>query len=256
MAIAKDTGGSLRNSGFLASGLRKTTTPLSYPIGNVQNVTAAKSSPAPAPSTGTAPPVVADTYSAYGGDTGGAPAVVPAAPSQEEFLSSDLSFAAQKKALADALAATIADLDAQKQRYNVDYDTSLRKLGFSGNSSILDTAKWDPTDSRWETGDNVPVGGVDWNQTDTNTASGRAFTNALNDYASRGMLQSSAYARALNNLSRSLNEQLSSTATARSNAIADFDRTAATKKQETENSKTAASNEAIARWKAQYGITG
>ena len=232
--------------------------------GNIQNVTA--------PSNifnqpGWLKPA-AGTGNVLGPATPAAPAA-PAAPdtnqyspiapvpdmTQEDFLKTDSAYTTQIGALNTALSAYLQDLAAQKERYNVDYDNALRRLGFSGNSSILDTAKWDASQNRWENPQGEGIG-LNWNEQDPNTASGAGIINQLNDFASRGMLRSSAFARARNNLLRQLNEQLSSTSTARNNAMADFTKQEAAKKQETQTGKTSAANEAIARWKAQYGITG
>lgn len=179
--------------------------------------------------------------------------------SDEEYLKADSVFQAQKNALQAALDAYLADTEAQKQTYNTNYGESLRKLGFTGDQGALDKAKWDATENngqgRWEDTEGNPFAGkIDWNQTDTNTASGRGFENALNDFAARGMLQSSAYQRAYNNLQRQLSEQLSSTAGAKQTAMGEFDRAQAAKKSEKTTSEATASQEALARIKAAYGI--
>lgn len=177
----------------------------------------------------------------------------------EEYLKGDTVFQAQKNALQAALDAYLADTEAQKQTYSTNYGESLRKLGFTGDQGALDKAKWDPTENngqgRWEDPEGNPFAGkIDWNQTDTNTASGRGFENALNDFASRGTLQSSAYQRAYNNLQRQLNEQLASTASSKQTAMGEFDRAQAAKKSEKTTSEATASQEALARIKAAYGI--
>lgn len=177
----------------------------------------------------------------------------------EEYLKGDTVFQAQKNALQAALDAYLADTEAQKQTYSTNYGESLRKLGFTGDQGALDKAKWDPTENngqgRWEDPEGNPFAGkINWNQTDTNTASGRGFENALNDFASRGTLQSSAYQRAYNNLQRQLNEQLASTASSKQTAMGEFDRAQAAKKSEKTTSEATASQEALARIKAAYGI--
>lgn len=173
--------------------------------------------------------------------------------SDEDYLGADAMFQAQKNALQTALDAYLADSAAQRQTYNTNYGESLRKLGFTGDKGLLDKAKWDATDQRFEV-DNAPVQGFGWNETDNLTASGRGFENALNDFASRGMLQSSAYGRARNDLMRNLNEQLASTASAKQTAMGEFDRNEAAKKQEKQMSEAQAAQETLARVKAAYGI--
>lgn len=175
------------------------------------------------------------------------------AMTDEDYLGADAMFQAQKNALQTALDAYLADSAAQRQTYNTNYGESLRKLGFTGDKGALDKAKWDATDQRFEI-DNAPVEGFGWNETDNLTASGRGFENALNDFASRGMLQSSAYGRARNDLMRNLNEQLASTAGAKQTAMGEFDRNEAAKKQEKQMSEAQAAQETLARVKAAYGI--
>lgn len=203
-----------------------------------------------------------------GGGTGGGgggtvfdAAPVDAAPAMtdEEYLKADSIFQAQKNALQAALDAYLADTAAQRTTYNTNYGDSLRKLGFTGDQGALDKAKWDAAENngqgRWEDAEGNPLNAnISWNQTDKNTASGRGFENNLNDFAARGMLQSSAYQRAYNNLQRQLNEQLSSTAGARQTALGEFDRGDAAKKQEKTTAEATASQEALARIKAAYGI--
>lgn len=171
----------------------------------------------------------------------------------DDYLGADAMFQAQKNALQAALDAYLADSAAQRQTYNTNYGESLRKLGFTGDKGLLDKAKWDETDQRYEV-DGAPISSTSWNETDNLTASGRGFENALNDFASRGMLQSSAYARARNDLMRNLNEQLASTAGARQTAMSEFDRNEAAKKQEKQTAESQAAQETLARVKAAYGI--
>lgn len=225
-----------------------------------QDMASAMSAPLPVY---TPPAVDTNVY-----DSGPAGPSVPQTPadafgnpilSDEEYLKNDSMFQAQKNALQAALDAYIADSEAQRQTYGTNYGESLRKLGFTGDQGALDKAKWDPTENngqgRWEDPSGNPFAGkIDWNQTDVNTASGRGFESALNDFAARGMLQSSAYQRAYNNLQRQLNEQLSSTAGAKQTAMGEFDRAQAAKRTEKTTSEAQASQEALARIKAAYGI--
>lgn len=180
------------------------------------------------------------------------PVVETPAMTDEQYLSADTMFQSQKNALQAALAAYIADLDAQRQTFETNYGESLRKLGFTGDRGAIDKAKWDPQDARYEV-DDKPLEGT-WSETDRLTASGRGYENLLNDFAARGTLQSSAYARARNDLMRQLNEQLGSTVGARQTAMGEFTRGRAAKEQETKLAESQAAQEALARIKAAYGI--
>lgn len=237
---------------------------------NTQNVTPKYSGPLIDPNTGASQvdAYVAQQQAAQGGGSGGGggggsyspPAADPVPQmTDEEYLAADSIFQAQKNALQAALDAYLADTAAQRGTYNTNYGESLRKLGFTGDQGALDKAKWDATENngqgRWEDDKGNPLNAnISWNQTDRNTASGRGFENNLNDFASRGMLQSSAYQRAYNNLQRQLNEQLASTAGNRQTALSEFDRGDAAKKAEKTTSEANASQEALARIKAAYGI--
>lgn len=188
-----------------------------------------------------------------GGTGGGTGYVAPAF--DESMVDSDTSFALQKAALDAALQKAISDIGTQRDRYNIDYGNSLRKLGFSGNSGVLDTAKFDPTSGKWSDAAGATIAAPgNWNETDVTTASGRGFHNALNDFAARGMLQSTAYNRARNNLERNLNEQLSSAAQARQQALADWSK-GETEAANTNKAGIAQSRaEAAARIKASLGL--
>lgn len=167
----------------------------------------------------------------------------PVVPTQtpEELANADSVFQAQKAALNSALTAYQADVDAQKSNYDTNYRDALRKLGFTGNVEDIEKGTAKPGEGTW-------------NQTDTTTASGRGFNSALNDFAARGMLQSSAYGRAYNNLIRTLGEQLTSSTTAKTNAFADWERQKTNKATETKNAEASARQEAIARIKTQLGL--
>lgn len=161
--------------------------------------------------------------------------------SDAELVDADTAFQAQKAALASALKAYQADIDAQKSDYDTNYRDALRKLGFKGDVTGIENKT-------------ATAGEGDWNQTDVNTASGRGFESALNDFAARGMLQSSAYGQAYNNLLRNLNEQLSSSTTAKTKAFSDWERQKTNKATETTNAEAQARAESLARIKTQLGL--
>lgn len=152
--------------------------------------------------------------------------------SEQDWLAGDSAYAAQLAALQRALADTTADFTAQKSKYDVDYNDSLRTLGWRQE------AEGNPGS---------------WNLDDLTTASGRAFQNQQNDFASRGVLQSSLYGTANDNLMRSLNDQLTSVNTGRTNFLDDMTRQESTFKNENTLNQQQARAEALARRAA--GIT-
>lgn len=173
--------------------------------GTIKNV-----APQPVPA-----PVAPKASTFIGGGGGGIAAPVAsaalAAPamSEEDYLASgaDSAYTAQMAALQKALENQQADITAQQGKYNVDYGDSLKNLGW-----IQD----DPT--------TPDVNEGAWNFKDTATAAGRGFQNQQNDFAGRGLLQSSLYGEANDNLTRSLNDQLGGINTGKQNFMDDLTR--------------------------------
>ena len=171
----------------------------------------------------------------YGGGGGGgsydsgvaAPAVT--SPSEEDYLAGDSGYTTQLSALQSALQRYIADSDFQRKNYETDYGKSLRDLGYDEGKKA-------------------------WNWTDQLTASGRGYQNQLNDFGARGMLQSSGYADAFNELQRMLGQQYDSLSSAKTTYMTDLDNQLANYKGENTSSQQAARAEALARRAAQYGV--
>lgn len=163
----------------------------------------------------------------YGGGGVAAPAVT--APSEEDYLAGDSGYTTQLSALQGALQRYIADSDFQRKNYETDYGKSLRDLGYDEGKKA-------------------------WNWTDQLTASGRGYQNQLNDFGARGMLQSSGYADAFNELQRMLGQQYDSLSGAKTNYMTDLDNQLANYKGENTSSQQAARAEALARRAAQYGV--
>lgn len=199
-----------------------------------------------APSTPKAP---APKYDVGGGggyttqDVGGGGGGGGGAPSEEDYLKGDSAYQAQLSALQKALADFSADNTAQQGKYQTSYDDSLRGLGWqNGMADDPMTADVDETTQ----------GG--WNFNDQNTAAGRSYQNQLNDFAGRGMLQSSGYGTALDGLTRSLNDQHSSMDTAKQSFFDDLARQLSTETNQNTMSTQQAKADAIARRAAQYGL--
>lgn len=175
----------------------------------------------------------------YGSYLGGSPGAMSAdmggmqpmtsAPSEEDYLAGDGSYQSQFAALKGALERYLADSDLQRTNYNTDYTSSLRDLGYDEGQKT-------------------------WNWNDQLTASGKAYQNQLNDFASRGMLQSQGYADAATDLERMFNQQYQQTATNKTNFMTGLDRETANYKGENTAAQQAARAEAIARRAAQYGL--
>lgn len=189
----------------------------------------------PASTPRSAPPTTGG-YSGGGGYGGGgdySPAPVVAPPSEEDYLAGDSAYQTQLAALKGALERYISDSGLQKANYQTDYRTSLRDLGYNEN----------PTGA-----------GGNWNWEDMTTASGKAYQNQLNDFASRGLLQSQGYADSVNDLQKMLNQQYGQLSTNKNNFMSDLERQIANYTAENTSGSQAARGEAIARRAAQYGL--
>lgn len=178
-------------------------------IQQIKNVGAARM-----PSTVTTPPADNPPPAYDGGyvdpGTAGTPAVVaPSGADLAKLGENDTAYQLRMQNLNDALAAYTADQTAQKTRYNTSYKDSLKSLGwdFAPSMDIADTAEVPTMDKLITLGK--------WNEGDRTTAAGRGISNQLEDFASRGMTDSSFFARAKNDLMKSLNDQLYSTINAR-----------------------------------------
>lgn len=151
------------------------------------------------------------------------------APSEEDYLAGDSGYQTQKSALQGALERFLADAQFQRTNYETDYGKSLRDLGYDEGTKA-------------------------WNWNDELTASGRGYQNQLDDFGSRGMLQSSGYADAFSELQRLLGQQYDALSGAKTTFMTDLDNQTANYKAENTASSQAARAEALARRAAQYGL--
>lgn len=168
-------------------------------------------------------------FSDPGGSFGGGPQVAPAAISEEDYLAGDSGYQTQLSALKSALERYLADSDFQRTTYTTDYGKSLRDLGYDEGTKA-------------------------WNWNDKLTASGRGYQNQLDDFASRGMLQSQGYADAYQELQRMLGQQYDALSGAKTTFMTDLDNQIANYKAENTASQQAARAEALQRRAAQYGL--
>ena len=178
------------------------------------------------------------SYSPGGGglySTGGSyPGADPiSGVSEEDYLAGDATYQATLSALLKQLQNFETDITQQKANRKLDYDRALSDLGWIPGADGADGS---------------------WNYQDQLTAAGRSYQNLLNDYASRGMLNSTGYADAQSNLSRSLIDQFEGLETSNKQFIGDLDRQLAKTKDENTAAQQAARAEAIARRAAQMGF--
>lgn len=150
-------------------------------------------------------------------------------PTKKSYLKTDSIYQTQRAALTAAMQRYLADASYQRTNYDTDYAKANRELGYDPKTKA-------------------------WNLSDLMTASGRSYQGQLDDFAARGMLQSTGYAQEANNLLRTLQQQQSSMADARARFGTDLDRDVANYKAENTASLQAARAEAIARMAAKYSL--
>lgn len=176
-----------------------------------------------------------------------APAAATTGPAFNSWLGQDATYTSQLAALQKALSDYNASENSQQSQYDQNTSQSLKDLGFtlgSGESSA-DLAK----------ANGAVTGLGTWDLNNQDTASGRSYQDQQNDFASRGMLQSTGYAQKLSDLMSSLGEQASNLGTSQQNydngikqAIQSYGTNNAAQQQQ-------AAADALARYAAQYGAT-
>jgi hypothetical protein len=219
-------------------------------IGVVRPANTGSAHPASRPTTINHPPVRQASFAAPApsaqsfadsAPAAAAPAA-PAAPSEADYLAGDSAYQAQLAALTKALSDYQADQTNQRSQYDTQYNQGLASLGYQAPGAGPDGV----------TGTEDDPG--PWNFQDLNSSAGRSYDNQLNDFASRGELQSSGYAQALDNLTRSLDTQKGSMDTARQGFGDNL--TSALAQQQNQNtlSSQQARADAIARRAQQYAL--
>jgi hypothetical protein len=173
----------------------------------------------------------------------GALSALTGGQNDDQWLSGDATYQAQLAALQQALADSQSDFTNQKTKYDTDYNDSLKNLGWV--QPMVD----DPS-----TPDINEAAAGKWNLDDLNTSSGRAYQNQENDFAGRGLLQSTLYANANDNLMRSLNDQLGGVNTGRQNFLSDLATQQTTARNQNNASQQQARADALARMAASLAL--
>lgn len=143
-----------------------------------------------------------------GGGAGGFSAMsapMPAPMSDEEYLPTDSIYVSEAAGINADVQALLDSLKRDRASYDVDFGAALRNLG------------WD----LGEEGLSNPGQGQ-WRQQDMTGAYGSAYNNQQNDYAGRGMLTSSFYGKALEDLLSSFDRQRGDMIGARQRQFDDF----------------------------------
>lgn len=144
------------------------------------------------------------------------------------WLEQDVSYNSQLSALTRALQNRQAGYVQQRNSFDTEYNQGLNDLG------------WDPGQGQWDTHDQL-------------TRSGAATRAQTGDFASRGMLQSSGFGEARDNLNRSLNNELVSAERGRQGFLDSSQRDEVAFKDQNSLQQQQAKADALARRAAMYG---
>jgi hypothetical protein len=143
----------------------------------------------------------------YYGSPAAAPAAAPVydeAQAARDALNTPEFVMAQQQ-LANALGLFRSNQSSDRQRFDVNYERALRNLG------------WIPEKQAFDMGELRTSQGLE-------TASGKAFTDNLNDFAARGLSQSGMFSVAQNAIQNRLQQQRLSAETGRSDFLTDQER--------------------------------
>lgn len=172
----------------------------------------------------------------YGGGGGyAAPAAAPAPPrlSDDDWLAQDSQFKSAVSALEQKLRDFEVENTSTREKGTQDYDNSLLRLGW-----VKPTAEG---------------GAGSWNQEDRSTSYGNSYQGQMGDFASRGLLQSTLYDQARNDMLGNFNRQRTDMDTAQTNFLEELSRALSTQKSDTQLGKDQARVQALARRAAAEG---
>ena len=173
----------------------------------------------------------------YGGGGGGgysvAAAVAPPRLSDDDWLAQDSQYKSAVSALEQKLRDFEVENTSTREKGTQDYDNSLLRLGWAK-----------PTEE----------GGTgSWNQEDRSTSYGNAYQGQMGDFASRGLLQSTLYDQARNDMLGNFNRQRTDMDTAQTNFLEELARALSSQKSDTQLGKDQARVQALARRAAAEG---
>ena len=173
----------------------------------------------------------------YGGGGGGgysvAAAVAPPRLSDDDWLAQDSQYKSAVSALEQKLRDFEVENTSTREKGTQDYDNSLLRLGW-----VKPTAEG---------------GAGSWNQEDRSTSYGNSYQGQMGDFASRGLLQSTLYDQARNDMLGNFNRQRTDMDTAQTNFLEELSRALSTQKSDTQLGKDQARVQALARRAAAEG---
>lgn len=159
----------------------------------------------------------------------------PPRMSDEDWLGADSQYNAALAALTQKLKDFEVENTSTREKGVLDYDNALQRLGWMRGADGADGS---------------------WNQEDRSTAYGNAYQNQMGDFASRGVLQSTLYDQARNDLLGGFNRQKSDMDTSHTSFLEELARALSTRRSDTQLGKDQARVEALARRAAQESGLG
>ncbi len=175
----------------------------------------------------------APAYYGGGGSYGVTAAVAPPRLSDDDWLAQDSQYKSAVSALEQKLRDFEVENTSTREKGTQDYDNSLLRLGWIK-----------PTEAG---------GAGSWNQEDRSTSYGNAYQGQMSDFASRGLLQSTLYDQARNDMLGNFNRQRTDMDTAQTNFLEELARALSTQKSDTQLGKDQARVQALARRAAAEG---
>lgn len=197
--------------------------PISIPQGAISAPAPVVPRPASAPTSG-------GTTQNLGSSATGAIGAMPPAMTDEQFLAQDPEFIDTNASLGSEFDNLKAQLARERGDYTLDINNSKRNMGWQDQGG--------------------------WNAKDKLTSYGNAFNNQQNDFASRGMLDSSLYGGALNDLNRGFDTQRSDLEQALSQFTSGQDEQLSQASGAKNAAVVAARRQALERMAASLGLGG
>lgn len=168
------------------------------------------------------------------------PAAPPAAPNLDEFLATDDVYLTEKAGIDKDLSALIDELNMARGNYDIDFGKTLRNLGWRGNQpgmsidDMLTKGSFDPMDRQG--------------------AYGNALNSQVNDFAGRGMMNSSFFGKAQEDLETGFKRQRDDLSDTRTQFRNDSGRQEKNARDQAEQALVRARLSGGARRASQYGI--
>jgi hypothetical protein len=153
----------------------------------------------------------------------------PPKPSLEDWRASDATFGAANKTIDTDLAGLMQQLADENARYNQDYSMGLRNMG------------WDEK------------GGA-WNPNDLLGAFGQSQNNLINDFSGRGLMDSSFFGQAKEDMTRNFDRQRNDMNSDRTRVMDEYGRAQGRATADANNARQQALADAAARYAAMYGV--